>query len=75
MTSEGFAAENARSRDGVTMLCSIRRAASQPAAPPPSGKSGVCRGFGIGSWSRTLPFDVLWVEKPGGAAPDDEPWA
>jgi len=28
MTSEGFANENARSRGGATMLCSIRRAAS-----------------------------------------------
>ena len=57
---------------GVAMRYSIRRAASQQAVIPLPGKSDVCHGLGIGSWSRTLPFDVLWVEKAGATALDDE---
>jgi hypothetical protein len=57
---------------GIVMCYSIRCAALQQAVTPPPGKSDVCHGHGIGSWTRTLPFDVLWVEKAGATALDDE---
>jgi hypothetical protein len=52
MTSEGLAAANDRSRDGVTMPSSSCRAASQSAVSS-SCPSGTCRGF-------------FWAEMPGG---------